>query len=56
MGNKSVVANANVTAHSVRTTIPRSISKELNLAAGDVLDWSIETRKGKKFIIVRKLQ
>ncbi len=39
---------------SLRTTIPIEIVRQIKLAAGDTLDWSIE--KNKKFIMVRKLK
>ncbi len=55
MGNKSTVTSASITSNSLRTTIPKGICKTLNLASGDVLDWSVENKANKKFIVVRKL-
>ncbi len=42
MGNKSTVTSASITSDSLRTTIPKEICEELNLASGDVLDWSVK--------------
>jgi len=56
MTDKSVVCRANSRSESLRCTIPIEICRQLKLAPGDVLDWTIEEKKGKKFIIVRKLE
>ncbi len=56
MGNKSTVTSASSSINSLRTTIPKAICKDLNLASGDVLDWTIERRKNKKVIAVKKLE
>ena len=56
MTNKSTVTAVHKASGSIRTTIPVEIAKQIKLAAGDVLDWSIEVKKNKKFIIVRKLE
>ncbi len=56
MGHKSTVARASTNSPSVRATIPEDIAKEMQLSVGDVLDWEIEIRKGRKVAIVRKLE
>ncbi len=56
MGNKSTVTTASITSNSLRTTIPKAICKTLNLASGDVLDWTIEKHNNKYVIVVKKLQ
>ncbi len=56
MGNKSTVTSASSAVNSLRTTIPKPICKDLNLASGDVLDWSIEKRNNRKVIVAKKLQ
>ncbi len=56
MTNKSTVTAVHKASGSIRTTIPVEIVRDIKLAAGDVLDWLIEVKKNKKFIIVRKLE
>ena len=53
---KSVVTSAGATSESLRTTIPIEISRQLNLKAGDVLDWLVVKQKDKRFMFVRKLE
>ena len=40
----------------MRTTIPMEIARELRISVGDVLDWSIEKRDGRKVAVIRKLE
>ena len=53
---KSTVANANTKSSSVRATIPEDIVKDLKIQVGDVLDWSVDEVKGKKYARFRKLE
>lgn len=41
---------------SVRTTIPIEVVRELRINVGDVLDWIVEKRGGRKVAVVRKLE
>jgi len=56
LGHKSTVAKASSNSPSVRATIPEEVAKEMQLSAGDVLDWEIEERKNRKVMIVKKLE
>lgn len=56
MGHKSSVARANTTTKSLRTTVPMDIAEELKIKEGDVLNWEIMSREGKKGAWVRKLE
>lgn len=56
LGQKSIVAKASSNSPSVRATIPEEIVKEMQLSAGDVLDWETELRKNRKVMIVKKLE
>ena len=56
MTNKSTVTAVHKASGSIRTTIPIENAREIKLAVGDTLDWAIEVKKNKKFIIVRKLE
>jgi bifunctional DNA-binding transcriptional regulator/antitoxin component of YhaV-PrlF toxin-antitoxin module len=51
----SKVAKANTT-NSLRTTIPSDIVKEIDLNVGDLLIWSIDQQKGKKIVIIKKVE
>lgn len=55
MGQKTIVNKAHSKTGSVRVTIPESIAAKVGIEAGDVLDWSLETVKGKSVIVVRKM-
>jgi bifunctional DNA-binding transcriptional regulator/antitoxin component of YhaV-PrlF toxin-antitoxin module len=39
---------------SLKTTIPSFLSQLLDLKHGDTVEWDIETRKGKKVLILKK--
>ena len=54
MTHKTTATAPDKDSASLRTTIPIEIVKQIKLAAGDTLDWSIE--KNKKVIMVRKLK
>jgi len=56
MGAKSTVARANSKSNSLRATVPEEIAKDLGLKVGDMLDWSTESEKGKKYARFRKLE
>lgn len=56
MGTKSTVAKAVSNSTSLRATIPAEIASELELKPGDVLDWSTESDKGKKYARFRRLE
>jgi bifunctional DNA-binding transcriptional regulator/antitoxin component of YhaV-PrlF toxin-antitoxin module len=56
VGKKSTVTKATTTSTSLRATIPEEIVKELEILAGDVLDWEIMSDKGRKAVRVRKLE
>jgi len=56
LGSKSHVVRASGKGASVRTTIPMEIARELRISVGDVLDWSIEKRDGRKVAVIRKLE
>jgi hypothetical protein len=56
VGAKSAVAKASSKSTSVRATIPESIVSDLKLQVGDVLDWSVDEIKGKKYAKFRKLE
>lgn len=51
----SKVAKAN-NANSLRTTIPNEIVKEIDLTVGDILIWAVDQQKGKKFVIINKVE
>lgn len=51
----SKVQKAN-TSNSVRTTLPNEIVKELNINIGDILIWNVEEQKGKKIVMVKKVE
>jgi len=53
---KSIVSSARTSSESLRATIPIGICRQLRLAPGDVLDWTVEKKNNKRFIIVRKLE
>ena len=40
---------------SVRTTIPKSIARELKIGIRDIVEWKIESKKGEKYACIRKL-
>jgi hypothetical protein len=53
----SRIAKANNRADSIRATIPKKIADELNLDAGDFLEWRVETEKGgDKYMKVKKMK
>lgn len=56
MGEKSTVAKANSKSTSVRTTVPEKIVEQLSIEVGDVLDWEVETRSGRRVAVVKRLQ
>jgi len=56
LGYKSIVSIARSRGEYIRTTIPIEIRRELNLAPGDILDWEINAKDNKKFLVVRKLE
>ena len=57
MGYKSHVTKASsASMKSVKTTIPLKVAEALEIRPGDVLDWVIEERNGRKIALVRKLE
>jgi len=57
MGYKSHVTKASsVSMKSVKTTIPLKVAEALGIRPGDVLDWEIVERNGRKMALVRKLE
>lgn len=52
MGLESTVGIAKKGTNSLRTTIPEGIVEYLNLQAGDKIDWTMETVKGKRASVV----
>jgi hypothetical protein len=56
MGEKSIVVKASNRSPSVRTTIPEKIVQEMEIAAGDVLDWETAMQGGRKVVRVKKLE
>ncbi len=51
----SKVAKANTTK-SLRTTIPTDVVKEVDLKEGDLLIWSVDQQKGKKVVVIKKVE
>jgi len=56
LGETSKVSKATTTSVSLRTTIPEHIVETLGIHVGDVLDWTVEEKKGKKVTVVRRLE
>lgn len=54
MASLSRVTKATTTSKSLRSTIPEDIVNELGVKPGDVLIWSLEEQRGKKFVSVEK--
>jgi antitoxin component of MazEF toxin-antitoxin module len=41
-------------SESLKVIIPSTLSKMLELKHGDTVEWDIETRRGKKVLILKK--
>jgi hypothetical protein len=52
----SRTAQAKKGVMSVRTTIPYSIVKALELGFNDLLRWQLEVKKGRKVAVVSKVE
>lgn len=52
--NKSMVVIGQSKSASLRTTIPANIAKQLNLTAGDTLDWSLDKNGNTWMVKVTK--
>jgi hypothetical protein len=52
----SDTARVNKDAMSVKTVIPNSIVRELELNFNDLLQWQVEVKNGKKVLTVRKVE
>lgn len=49
------VNNANPNSNSLRTTIPKEVTKILDISTGDTLEWDIDVINNNEFrIIVKK--
>jgi hypothetical protein len=48
MGEKTKVFFYGPTKNWVRTTIPATLARLLNIKPGDILDWDLEIRDGEK--------
>jgi hypothetical protein len=55
MGEKTKVFFYGPTKNWVRTTIPATLARLLNIRPGDILDWDLEIRNGEKVLVVRKV-
>jgi antitoxin component of MazEF toxin-antitoxin module len=51
-GDITILTKANSKSQSLRTTIPVSITRQLNLKEGDHLRWEIQARDNKLVVMV----
>ena len=54
-GDITILTKANSRSQSLRTTIPMSITRQLNLKEGDHLRWEIQARDNKLIVVVSSL-
>lgn len=52
---RSSVSKGHSKTHSLRTTIPEEVCHEVGISVGDLLDWSVLRKDGKKIIQVRRI-
>jgi hypothetical protein len=52
----SHTARVKKNAVSIKTTIPYSVAKTLELGFNDLLQWQLDVRKGKKVAMVSKVE
>lgn len=50
-GEKTKLTKANDSSYSLRTTVPKGISNQLDLKEGDSLTWELRPN-GKEFLVV----
>jgi hypothetical protein len=55
MGEKTKVFFYGPEKKWVRTTIPATLARLLDIKPGDVLDWDIEIRDKEKVLVVKKV-
>jgi len=55
-GSRSKVSKANPRTTSLACVIPRGIVEQLDLSAGDYLDWDVRSNNGDKHVLVRKVR
>ncbi|HDG63811.1 MAG TPA: AbrB family transcriptional regulator [Thermococcus sp.] len=55
-GKTTVLARANKTSQSLRTTVPKFIIDNFNLKEGDKLLWRIEARNNKLIVVVEPIK
>jgi antitoxin component of MazEF toxin-antitoxin module len=51
-GDMTILTKANSRSQSLRTTIPMSITRQLNLKEGDHLRWEIQARDNTLIVVV----
>ena len=54
-GEKTTLTKANDKSYSLRTTVPKGISSQLELKEGDSLIWELQPN-GKEFLVIVKPQ
>jgi len=45
------VNNANPNSNSLRTTIPKAVTKLLNIDVGDIVEWEIDVINNEEFVV-----
>ena len=53
---KTKIAIAKTGSRSLKTTIPEAMVYYLNLKQGDIAEWEMETFRGKRAAILRRVE